>query len=370
MIVAVDGNVARLWDVGSRRELANLQGHTNTLWQVAFSPDGNYLATASQDQTARLWDTRGRSQQDVLQVSTESVNCLAFSPDSKLLAAGAGKRVKLCDVGTAKMVGTPLLQAATVIGVGFLPDGRTLISGGGDGKLRLWSMASHREIAAYQVRKSQDMSSMALSPDGHLLATGGAPAELWDLTAHRRVAALPSLKNTPSFIVAFSPDGRTLAAGGEGTLRLWDVAEGRVIAALEDAGRLAAYTTFGLAFSPGGRLLAVGDWNPGVRLWDTFTKKEAPPLEGHRQGVPALTFAPDGKTLASGSFDHTVKLWNMTTREEMLTLKGFDASVFALAFSPDGNTLAAGASDGTVRFWHASPFSETDAPATARSASR
>lgn len=199
--------------------------------------------------------------------------------------------------------------------------------------------------------------SMALTPDGTTLATGGGDkylggqVKLWD----RKTGKEGTTLDCQQFIVlavAFSADGKTLATGsnklqqlGSG-VKLWNVATGKERAAL---GEDDAVTS--LAFAPDGKTLASGSMFKTVKLWDVNAGKELTTLWGHTDQITSLAFSPDGKALASGSRDKSVKLWRVGTGKAMATLDGHQDVVLSVAFSPDGKTVASGSQDKTVRLW-------------------
>ena len=253
-----------LWDLAARKALPALEGHTEKVNAVAFSPDGRTLASASDDTTVLLWSLAGR-QVSARLVHGDNVRGLAYSPDGKMLAsAGADGRVVLWDTARGQPHATLAGQHRGVWSVAFDRDGRTLASAHEDGAVLLWDVASAR-----------------------LLTT---------LTGHTgRVVA-----------VAFSPDGRLLASGSaDKRVALWDLASRKPLAWLDQP----AKEVRGLAFSPQGDVLAsVGD-DKRVLLWEVALRKLLTTLEGHQDRVRAVAFGPDGRTLVSGGDDKSVISW-------------------------------------------------------------
>src|SRR5262249_54833807 len=155
--------------------------------------------------------------------------------------------------------------------------------------------------------------------------------------------------------------GRTIATAAEdGSIRLWEPSNGKVIAAWEgQQGRLNC-----LAFSPDGKTLASGGDDKLVKVWDRAAGKVRATLEGHAGPIRSLAFTRDGKTIASGSDDETVKLWNAGTGELLNTLnrrrlshqKLYPFAVTSLVFIPDGQKLVAAGKGGEIRYWRTSDY--------------
>src|SRR5215470_8937320 len=162
------------------------------------------------------------------------------------------------------------------------------------------------------------VNSVAFSADGKTLATGSADhtVRLWDVATRRQIGKPLTGRTNAVYSMAFSPDGNTLATGSnDHTVRLWDVATRRQIGK-PLTGHSDAVNS--VAFSPDGKTLATGSADYTVRLWDVATRRQiGRPLTGHTDAVNSVAFSPDGKTLATGSLDDTVRLWDVATRRQI-----------------------------------------------------
>ncbi|MCP4376147.1 MAG: CHAT domain-containing protein [bacterium] len=352
-----EDNTVRLWDL--RRPAAEptvLHGHESDVLAVAFSPDGQTLASGSGDATVRLWDLRHPAAEPTILRSHEGyVFAVAFSSDGQTLASGSwDATVRLWDLRRPAAEPTVLRgHDDRVWAVAFSPDGQTLASGSRDATVRLWDWRLP-EAAPTVLRGHEGyVLAVAFSPDGQTLASSSRDrtVRLWDL---RRPAAEPTVlrdHDDQVYAVAFSPDGQTLVSGsGDATVRLWDLSspETKPIVLLGHKGWV-----YAVAFSPDGQTLASGSEDATVRLWDLGSSEAKPiVLRGQTINVNAVAFSPDGQTLASGSLDRAVRLWDLRRPEAAPTaLRDHDDTVWAVAFSPDGQTLASGSRDTTVRLW-------------------
>jgi WD40 repeat protein len=234
--------------------------------------------------------------------------------------------------------------------VAFSPDGKTMVTGSDDLRVRIWDIATftHVEVPVGRIRVG------LVSPKDNILALleqSGKTVHLWD--AANRTETAPFTHASTVACGAFSPDGKLLAIGcDDGTVWIWDVKAGNKLSTLKaedgDAEQVRC-----IAFSHDGRTLASGGGDLKVRLWDVAARRELPkPLEGHTAFVLSLAFSPDDKTLASGSSDSTVRLWDIAARKLQRKLVGQQTAVVAVAFSPDGKALTAGGGDGTIRVWN------------------
>jgi len=207
----------------------------------------------------------------------------------------------------------PCLQHEDLSSIAFSPDGALLASASHQGSVKLWDMATRDERCVLdRAHDGNAVLCLAFSPDGTLFATGGSDhtAKLWDVATCTLQRTLPL--DQPVASVLFSPNGQTLYTGqgtrsSPGDIQLWDVASGTALVTLQghDA------EVVDLAFSPDGTLFASASTDRTVKLWDTRTRLVLATLRGHTNRVTAVEMSPDGRTLASAGMDGAVKLWDL-----------------------------------------------------------
>jgi WD40 repeat protein len=233
-------------------------------------------------------------------------------------------------------------------GVAFSPDGRYVLSGGGDGTVLLREVATGQLVRRFSGHNGS-VDDVAFSPDGRQALTASQQdktARLWDVQTGKEIHIL---KGHTSFVyrVAFSPDGRRALTGSDdGTMRLWDLESGNELRRFKVA-------TCGVAFSSDGRrALSGGAKDPLLRLWDVETGAGLKHLSGHKESVTDVVFLPGDRQALSCSYDQTLRLWDLDSGKEIRVFPGHTDHVQKVAITRDGRYALSASQDKTVRLWN------------------
>jgi WD40 repeat protein/tRNA A-37 threonylcarbamoyl transferase component Bud32 len=338
------------------RQLATLEGHTDGVLAVAFSPGGRLLASASADGSIKVWDRHTARLLETLHGHRGHVTAVAWHPDGKSLASGgADATLRLWDADSGASLATLRGHTAGVTGVAFHPGGKCLASTAGEpssGELKLWNLTTLE--AQSSLAWHNLLAAVAFSPDGKVLVTASPDGSVnYHHTAtlkHVDTFETRTERVVPWSSVASSTDGTWVAAGSpDGLVSVWDRETGEeLFTALTsiEAG------VHGLSFAgPDDRMLAAAAADNTIQGWFTRSGKPAFTLRGHTRAVRGVACSPDGFCLASASLDRTVKLWDLGRRDDDLTLRWSHRRVTSVAFTHDGARLAATTGDWAVKLW-------------------
>jgi WD40 repeat protein len=326
-----DNSIA-LWDVASGSRRGSLSGHSSSVNSVAFSRDGKTIASGSSDHTIRLWNVATNSELRLLREHSSPTSA-EFSIDGKTIEDAGGKKTKLWDVSTGTMQAVD--RPERVYSGEISPDGKMLarIS---DNSIKLIEAASGKEIRTIKPH-STNVYSIRFSPNGRILASGsntGGPTELWDVSSGDQLATLAG-DSTNIIVLAFSRDSKMLAGGRDRAIALWDVASGALLHSLNNAEGEGSNPFPPIVFSHDGKLIATGNDDGTIRVWNVATGNALYTLRGHAGYLQALDFSPDNKHLVSGSFDATLKVWSVASGKELCTLIALDEREWAVV-TPGG----------------------------------
>lgn len=383
-----------------------LQGHSDDVESVAFSPDGNLIASSSGDSSIIIWDTITGEMRNQFGDYTYGVESVAFSPDGTQVLAGAWQgEVTLWDVTTGKIIrefeghgdqsnilsvdfglsGTRIAAGGcgstyvddnsivqcdegeivvwdvasgdivrrfrghsdVVMGVAFSSDETRIVSGSEDNLVMLWSITNGVLLRQYEGHRSK-VTSVDISSDGDQILSSSYDNNLmlWDANNGGLIRTFIG-HNSWVREARFSPDdSQIVSASNDNRIILWDTETA------EELHQFRGHNNWinSVAFSPDASLIVSGAADDDLIIWETKDSSSLTVFEGHASDVTAIDLSPDEETLASGSRDDTIMLWDVNTGEILQTFTGHSDEIMSLIFSPDGSQIIS-AGDRTIRFW-------------------
>ncbi|HEY9623041.1 MAG TPA: TIR domain-containing protein [Crinalium sp.] len=340
-------------------ERDRFEGHTAGVKGVSISPDGKYLATASEDYTARIWTLSGKVVAE-LRGHQGKVVGIAFSPDGHYVATAAEDGTSRLWTLDGKSIQTFSItdggdRPIKMLSIAFSPDGNYLTTGAADGTIRVWDRTTRQQIRAFQT-SSAWIWSVNVSPDGQHIVAGSADGTvtIWEPfgynTATNSANPLAQYRNSSEAVwsVQFSPDGQTVLTGAaDGVARLLRFRDNSLQFIQAYTGHRGAIRS--VQFSPDGRSIATGSADGTARIWSA-TGSLIQELVGHQGWIWSVAFSPDGQSLVTGSADRTARLWKIA-QDWVTDIEGHQGIVFSVQFCGREPYLATASADGTARLW-------------------
>lgn len=336
-------NVARL----ERRMRQGVRGHMGWVSEVAFSPDGEWLATASADHELLLWrtNTHRRFRGHLGEVWT-----VAFSPDGKTLASGGkDEAIKLWNLD--EPIAQTIVRAPGVLGI--WSNSEWISENRKSNQLIVTDWNTRKVTRAISLRNREVASCLFVHPERGLAGMGftNGTVEVWNVRAEPPllIGSWRTPRSAPHS-GRFSSDGLfATVSDKQGASSIWNISGGELRHDIDSGGVLELNASFVIT-APTPETPRVHDTRSGAVLAD---------LRGHKENVSHAAFLPDGKRLATVSFDGSLRLWELASGRELTAFRFQRQGLYAVAISPDGQTLVAAGQDGITRFWDLRTQQET-----------
>ncbi len=296
-------------DLSDPALMRTLKGHENRVRGCAVDPWGNFIVSASDDETLKFWRAETGGEQDTLKGHTKGVNGCAIDPrEGKfIVSASSDKTLRVWKTESRAQLRILKGHTSGVYGCAISPDGKWIVSTSSDKTLRVWN-AQGRIKRHIQTDHTDIVNGCAVSPDG-------------------------------KWIISTSSDG---------TLKVWDADTGMLQFTLADH----ASGVYSCAVSPDGKWIVSASDDNTLKVWDVYTRGEPRTLKGHTEGVYGCAVSPDGKRIVSASSDGTLKVWDAGTGSALYTLEGHNGKVYGCAVSPDGKWIVSASDDNTLKMWY------------------
>lgn len=328
------------------------KGHTGLVFDVAVSPDGSTLATASFDNTIKLWDIKTAKEKTTLKGHTAPVYSVAFSPDGSLIASsGADNTIRVWDK-EGKFLREMKGHSDLVQAVAFAPDNSTLASAGGtkDKSVRLWNAKEGKEIKTLGTQK-EAVYTVAFSPDGNFLASGGndTTIRIFDIKAGKEIKMLGELPKEP---VKIDPKKKDKKDDKKDEKKDKDKKEEKKIDEKKvlDLPEIREAVTHVL-FAPDNKTVLSVGYDKMLRFWNAAegkeTKKAIGPTKDYLHG---LALSKDGKKIATAGYGGSIRIYELDSDKVIFQADLKKTVTYTVAFTPDGNSVIIGGEKNNAAF--------------------
>ncbi|ETO11718.1 WD repeat-containing protein [Reticulomyxa filosa] len=283
----------------------------------------------------------------VLQAHDDTVSSVGFSADGrKIVSASYDNTIRIWEVASGKQLQIFRGHTSRVFASRFSPDRHTVVSCAGDGTIRLWDVNTGNEVMKFKdLDKIWDVN---FSPDGKYVVSGLQDSTVRLFDVHSGIEMKLLLGHSKDVVsTQFSPDGKMIvSSSNDKTVGVWNVESGEILKQFKGYDRIIRVN-----FSPDGQFIISGSLGNIIRIWNAKTEKEHKILKGHSNHVNDVKYFPDGRTIVSCSSDNTIRLWNVESGQKIQMLEGHSDCVKSVDVSQNGDTIVSGSADCKIRIW-------------------
>lgn len=377
-----------IWDSETNTTKHKLKGHEDYIGCLSYSPNSQFIASGSHDQTIRLWDVNTGKHIRTLTGHQSKIIFLSFSPDGNTLISGSSDMtINLWDIDSRELklpfaiqgiISDKSIKKEKIKRTFFSPDKSILVTTGETRTIHLWDTSTGKLKHTFSDKNEDSkeksyrrgVEDILFSPDGKsiLSLVNDYQIRMWDIATGKRI---PFTGNTGYLTNAtYSPDGKTLATGNSpGEIRIWDIMTGKLKRTISNfTPRIdyhnTKYDTYFIAFTPNREKAIISEAYGTLSLWDVGTKRLRTLIRKTKDSKGTwphdVLLSPDGETVASWntSKDGLIRFWNATTGEHKRTIKDHYGRISGVEFSRDGSLLASWSlsyEDKTIRLWNVAP---------------
>ncbi|KAF7798736.1 hypothetical protein EIP86_009961 [Pleurotus ostreatoroseus] len=361
--VGYSGSMDRIniWDMNTGKPVSRAFPEQTEGWvaAVAFSKDGRYLCTCSDDETVQIWNWETSEVVDH-RFPEEMIHTIAFNPvqTSQVVCGSLSGAIIMWDIaddGIRVLWSHNNVPAWTygsrVLSVAWSPDGALIASGGENGIARLWDARTGKPVGSPLEGHSDVITCVTFSPNGKYLASSSydKSVRLWNIDTFAPLGSplVQSMRPQAVESVAFSPDGSSLASCADTVVFLWDLSKLEIPQPMMFHGH--TEYTYSVTYSPDGMHVVSGSDDGTIRMWDAETRIATKTLEKHLGAVLSIDFSRDGRYIVSGSQDKTVRIWDSITGTQSALSTENRGHITCVAISPDGRVVATSSWDNVIQ---------------------
>ena len=333
-----------LWDAATMTKLARFE-YDAVVWNVSFSPDGRWLVSTYGDGAVVVWDVKTRKRVANLNGPAAAVRGIAWSHDGKQIASASEDfSVIIWSAETGRKESVLLGPASRLTGVAFSPNGKQVISSAFDRELTTWDLGD-QQLQTYDAGYA--IYCVGYSRDNRWIAT---TTGVFDASDRRLIVDFSDVVGAEAkqmYGVAFSDDGRWLVGvSPAGYLSVLQTQTWRLVNQIKLDSQLVT-----ISFSPDSKHFVTGEDEGAVRLWEVEPLRQVAVIGRHSSRIKSVAFSPNGREVCSAGDDQTIALWDVNARLLITKIGTHARPVLAVAFSPDGKRIASGEHDSSVRMY-------------------